>query len=273
MIRMLEVLEPHIALIACEDAPGPWRGINTFRMSRNDFLSRALRKLFGNNSSLMLLKLAIKRRNIKKLLINFATMAVQTRRAWEDLNVEVFVHCHGWDVHFDARSDKWPHPNIHSTNYIEAVRKLSNRVIYIANSQHTKNILMQNGIPELRIRLKRFGVEDRGDTPSSGKQASRQLKLLYLGRLVDFKGPDLVIKAFDVACGRGLSAELVVAGDGPLLSTCELLATDSPFKDKIRIHGPVDRDLLRNFIGRQTFSYIIIEKVQFPIVRKLLGLS
>jgi glycosyltransferase involved in cell wall biosynthesis len=241
MIRMLEMLEPHVALIACDDVSGQWHGIDTFCLNRKDIPSRSLRKLVGQYPTLMLLKIAIKKRKIRKILINYATMAVETRRAWADLNVEVFVHCHGVDVHFDAKSEQWPHQNIHPANYLEAVRKLAGRVIFIANSQHTKNILIQQGIAESSIRLKLFGVEDRGDTPKS-HEANRPLKLLFLGRLVDCKGPDLVIKAFDLACARGLSAELIIAGDGHLLNTCELLKNDSPFKGRIKIHGPVDRD-------------------------------
>ena len=188
MIRMLEMLKSHIALIACDEVSGKWHGIDTFCLRRKDIGSRVLRKLVGKNEALMLLKIAIKKRKIKKILINYATMAVATRQAWEDLNVEVFVHCHGWDIHFDAKCDQWPHQKVHCQDYIEAVRKLSKRVIYIANSQHTKNNLIQQRIPESRIRLKLFGVEDRGEPASSTKMANQPIKLLYLGRLVDCKG-------------------------------------------------------------------------------------
>lgn len=242
LMRMLEILEPRLALIVCSDVSGKWRGIDTHCLHRNDLPSRALRKFLGQRPSLMLLKSAIKRRKIKKILINYATMAVATRSAWEDLAAEVFVHCHGFDVHFDAKSEQWPHQNIHPASHLEAVRSLAGRVIYIANSQHTKDSLIRYGIPEARIQLKLFGVEDRGDAPQSIHQPNRLLKLLYLGRLVDFKGPDLVIRAFELACQRGLSAELTIAGDGHLLNTCELLKHNSPFRDRITILGPVDRD-------------------------------
>lgn len=241
LIRMLEILEPHVALIACDDVAAPWHGIDTFCLHRKDIFSRALRKFMGTRPWLMLLNRAIRRRKIRKMLINYATMAVATRPAWEDLDVEVFVHCHGFDVHFDARSDFWPHQNIHPDNYVEAVRDLSQRVTYIANSQHTKNKLLQQGIPVSQIRLKMFGVEEHNGLSRASAACDGPLKLLYLGRLIDCKGPDLVIKAFDLACQRGLLAELVIAGDGPLLNTCELLKYDSAFGNRIKILGPVDR--------------------------------
>lgn len=242
LIRMLEVLEPQVALIVGDDVSGQWRGIDTFCLCRKDIPSRAIRKLAGMYPTLQLLKMAIQRRKIRKILINYATMAVATQQAWEDLPVDVFVHCHGWDIHFDAKSEQWPHRNIHPAGYLEAVCKLAERVIFIANSQHTKNILIQHGIPESRVQLKLFGVEDRGVAPQPVKPANRPVKLLFLGRLVDFKGPDLVIKAFELACQRGLVAELTIAGAGYLLNTCELLKNDSTFRDRIKILGPVDRD-------------------------------
>jgi glycosyltransferase involved in cell wall biosynthesis len=64
-----------------------------------------------------------------------------------------------------------------------------------------------------------------------------ELTILYLGRLVDFKGPEQVIRAFDVACKKGLNARLVLAGDGPLRVTCELLKRDLEYGHKIEIPG------------------------------------
>ena len=238
--RMLDVLEPHTALIACDEVSRQWKGIETFSLSRRDHMSRIWRKLTKSDPGILLLRRVIKKKGIKKVLINFATMAIATRQVWEDLDVEVFVHCHGWDIHFDACNEQWPPNRIHSEAYKEAVRDLSNRVTYIANSQNTKQVLLANGIPAARIELKAFGVEDRGDMPRDFQRGEKLLKLLYLGRLIDCKGPDLVIKAFDLACQRGLQAELILAGDGPLFNACALLRHESRYCDRIKIIGPVD---------------------------------
>jgi glycosyltransferase involved in cell wall biosynthesis len=243
MMRMFEMLQAHISLVVCEENISQgWKGFDTFSINRRDIPSRVGRRLFGRSPALMLLRSAIKRRKINKIFINYASMAITTRAAWEDLDVEVFVHCHGHDIHFDAKSEEWPHSNVNSASYLAEVQQLSGRVIYIANSEYTRQHLIQYGIAESRIRLKLFGVEDQGNTTLADRKPNRRLKLLFLGRLVDFKGPDLVIKAFDLACKKGLQADLIIAGDGHLLNTCELLQHDSPYKNRITIHGPVDRE-------------------------------
>jgi glycosyltransferase involved in cell wall biosynthesis len=64
--------------------------------------------------------------------------------------------------------------------------------------------------------------------------------VLYLGRLVDFKGPDVVIRAFELARRRGFGGRLIIAGDGPLRVTCELLRATSTSRDDIQMLGAVD---------------------------------
>ena len=66
------------------------------------------------------------------------------------------------------------------------------------------------------------------------------LEILYLGRLIDCKGPDLVIQAFERAVDRGLDGHLHMAGDGPLWEVCKALRDASPHRDRIKLHGAVD---------------------------------
>jgi glycosyltransferase involved in cell wall biosynthesis len=228
-------------LIACNDLSGKWGGIDAFCVDPNDMRSRVMRHLFGDLLATVLLERAISQHRIRYILINYATLALKTRRAWEKLDVKVFVHCHGIDIHVDAKAEQWPHHNIYPRCYMEQLRQLSDRVIYIANSHHTRNCLTNIGIPQSRIEVKMFGVEEHGEMTGSVRRKGKPLVLLFLGRLVDFKGPDLVIKAFELARRKGLLAELIIAGDGPLMPTCELLRDGSPFRDEIRILGPVDR--------------------------------
>src|SRR5690606_33177261 len=67
-----------------------------------------------------------------------------------------------------------------------------------------------------------------------------EVQILYLGRLVDCKGPDLTIQAFSLACEQGLRGKLTIAGDGPLLAECEQLRAVSPFAHCIQLLGSVD---------------------------------
>ena len=64
--------------------------------------------------------------------------------------------------------------------------------------------------------------------------------ILYLGRLIDCKGPDLVIAAFSLACDLGLRGRLLIAGDGPERGRCELARERSRHKSRIELLGLVD---------------------------------
>ncbi|MCX6376314.1 MAG: glycosyltransferase family 4 protein, partial [Armatimonadetes bacterium] len=76
--------------------------------------------------------------------------------------------------------------------------------------------------------------------PPRREPRTQPINILYLGRLIDLKGPDLVIRAFEIACSRGMDAQLVIAGDGPLRTMCELLRARSRFRERITLLGAVD---------------------------------
>ncbi|NET30421.1 MAG: glycosyltransferase family 4 protein [Cyanothece sp. SIO1E1] len=243
--RSIECLEDHIAFIASFKANDQWNEeIPGFNLTGPKFtLKERIRYKFqGPPDNIDRLRRYIKKSRVDKLLIHFADMALITLEAWLDLDVEVFVYCHGYDIHFDARNDTWPYASRHPHDYAERVFRLSDRVTFFANSQHTQNKLQAIGVPAENIQLIYYGVELPEQLPEYPIKAKDELlNLLFLGRLVDFKGPDLVIKSFEQACKQGLNAKLTIAGDGNLMPMCQLLVYESPYGDRIQFVGPVDR--------------------------------
>jgi glycosyltransferase involved in cell wall biosynthesis len=59
--------------------------------------------------------------------------------------------------------------------------------------------------------------------------------LLFVGRLVPYKGVDVLIRAM-----RSVDAHLVVIGDGPLRAALEGLATDTRVGERVTFAGTVD---------------------------------
>ena len=126
---------------------------------------------------------------------------------------------------------------------------MKDHIYFIANSIDTQNKLEAIGIPKQQIHLKYLGSELQPERDVF-MDNSKDFKVLYLGRLVDFKGPEMVIQAFEIACEQGLQGTLTMAGDGPLRATCELMKRKSKFGDRIHILGAVSKekgdDLRRN---------------------------
>ena len=196
------------------------------------FISNRIAHYFN----LLQLLRAIHSKNITVILIHYATTAVSFKKVLLTTQKPIFIHCHGYDVTWNAKSAGVP---MHGDRYVAQILSMPDNVIFIGNSKKTIQRLVDIGIPQKRIVLKYLGVEVP-DAYSGSCLKTEKLTVLYLGRLVDFKGPDLVIRAFEVACYKGFEGVLVVAGDGPLRQTCELLRAHSPFKDRITLLGAVD---------------------------------
>ena len=251
MQRMIEAIEAHIAYIACI-SPGQraWQSrIPTIDLADPSALIwRLLRKgrfSLGKNipvkSGIKILEKTLRSRKVSVVLAHFLEFALQYEEVWERTSVPLYVHCHGFDVTWELRKHENPSERRFDGRYIDRVRRLSERAMLIANSHCTARRLVDIGIKTDRIAIKYLGVPVPSSFPERNALTDRPLQVLYLGRLVDFKGPDLVIKAFDEACIRGFGGELVIAGDGPLRVTCEIMRKRSRFSKRIKLMGAVDR--------------------------------
>lgn len=180
---------------------------------------------------------------VAAVLMHYVNRAVRYRDVIESIAKPVFVHCHGYDVTWDLRVPEGSRfgCHFHPSNYIDAVRELPENLKFIANSRHTMERLEDIGVSKERIVVKHLGVEIP-EHPRPSHRRTRSVEILFLGRLVDFKGPDLVIRAFERASERGLDGRLTLAGDGPLRLTCELLRSRSPYQGRISLVGSVDEE-------------------------------
>ncbi|GAB3531494.1 hypothetical protein GCM10027443_13800 [Pontibacter brevis] len=178
---------------------------------------------------------------IDLVFIHFLNYAVSFKKILNSLPCRVFIHCHGYDVHWDLCNHLNPEERIHSINYLSEIRSFEKNVHFIANSNFTKRILLEAGIGENNISIKYLGVPIEQKKTVVDKKHG-YISILYLGRLIDCKGPDIVIQAFELACDKGLKGELIIAGDGPLRVTCELYKAKSKYKKNIHFLGAISAE-------------------------------
>ena len=240
--RMLAGIEEHlVAVAAYHPTERFWRGhVPVIPLDAPWSLGwRAARKLGLRSVPNLRLRRALRSRRLHAVLVNYVTVAAQLEGALRSARCPVFVHCHGYDVTFDLRSHEDPKSRCYGPDYVETVQRIAQRATLIANSRTVAGRLAAIGIPPDRIVTKYLGVPVPDAAPPP-RPARRDVTVLYLGRLVDCKAPDLTIRAFEQACALGMDGRLVVAGDGPLRMTCELIARHSRYSDRIQLLGAVD---------------------------------
>lgn len=252
-LRMFEMLGKDLKIICTEKAPNgtEWNGVPVKGISNPPIsisgklkyrISRRLSKKDRYRSKQKKFEKLLKEYKIEVVLIHFLNYSLDFEPVLAKLKIPVFIHCHGRDVQWNMYEIKFPLQPVHDKEYPSEVVELPGHIRFIANSHLTKRNLMKIGLDENRIFVKYLGVP----TPelpsglSSNKGNKTTLSILFLGRLVDCKGPDIVILAFELAKRKGLDAELIIAGDGPLRITCELMRLRSEFREDIKLLGEVD---------------------------------
>jgi glycosyltransferase involved in cell wall biosynthesis len=180
------------------------------------------------------LRRAITRSEANIVYCHFANLAVRLRTVWDNLDIPIVVHCHGFDVSFDLLNTHG-RPR-YRQNYPQQIAALSQRCHFIANSDFTRSNLLRHGVEEQRVLTWHFGVPPIIDRPQHIEEVTQ---ILFLGRFIGCKGPVETLRAFANAVGRGLNAKLTMAGDGPLFQTCCDLAAELGVKDRVAFPGAV----------------------------------
>lgn len=243
LFRLLENFQEEIACIVTNEP-------NTVRISwkqelLNPYHAKIIRRLDENLNRKYIYPYLIKnvenKYNTTVNYIHFIGFALKVKEFIKNSHNPTIIHCHGKDVMWDLL-DHQGKP-MHSQTYFNELNEISNTAFFIANSSFTKNQLLMQHIPEERIFINHFGKNVEHEYEN---EVDRRFRILYLGRLVDFKGPIEVIEAFEQACDMGLDGELVIAGGGELEAECEKKVKSSKYSDRIDLLGWVNKEEAEN---------------------------
>lgn len=151
----------------------------------------------------------------------------------------------------------------------------------IANSKDTKDSIINcYNIHEKKIRILPNPVFSSDIYKMAKEKTNDDILnstfILAVGRLVDQKGFDTLIKSFALVLEKGIKVDLVILGDGPLLNDLKNLSIELKIEDKVHFKGFVQNlypyykncsifVLTSRFEG---FGNVIIEALAFgkPIV-------
>ena len=160
---------------------------------------------------------------------------------------------------------------------------------FVVPSRFMEGVLVQGGFDSEKIKLLRnflpttLGMDDTLDSRETGTAETGSSYVLFLGRLSEEKGPDVLLEAFSICAEKLRDLKVVFAGDGPMRGELEK-SIPSELSARISFTGYLRGGALRNLIKGasfvvvpsrcyENFPYSILEAFSFgvPVVGSRLG--
>jgi glycosyltransferase involved in cell wall biosynthesis len=142
------------------------------------------------------------------------------------------VTLHGYDINIDPKWWEAGHGGLAMRSYPARLLELAQRplVHFVAVSNAIRLRAVSFGIPENKITVHYTGVDTSKFSPGGRPLIERDRRVLFIGRLVEKKGCEYLIRAFAKVQDTVPNALLVIVGDGPLREPLRKLT------QKMRVH-------------------------------------
>lgn len=139
------------------------------------------------------------------------------------LQIPLIVTFHGYDATVKPEDAQPFYFSSHRMYFRRQEALKRETSLFIAVSKFVKSKLLEQGFPPNKIKVHYIGINVDEFRPDAS--ISRDRTILFVGRLVEKKGCEYLIKAMNRVKAKFPDAELVVVGDGPLRASLEKLAS------------------------------------------------
>ena len=168
-----------------------------------------------------------------------AHFGVEAVKAWpiaKALDLPMLVTLHGYDINIDREWWEAGQGGDAARNYPIRLLELAKhpRVRFIAVSEVIRHCAISYGIPEGKIALQYIGVDTSQFVPGGRPIVERAPRVLFVGRLVEKKGCEYLIRAFVKVQEAVPDARLVIVGDGELREPLRQLAEELEVRAEFR---------------------------------------
>ena len=106
-------------------------------------------------------------------------------------------------------------------------------------SEHNRQFLIEKGCPENKIHVVRCGVDPGAFAAGHARPPHPIPKIGTLGRMVEKKGIDDLIRACQILKDQNRAFHLEIAGDGPMQSELQALVSDGDLAEQVHFKGPL----------------------------------
>jgi glycosyltransferase involved in cell wall biosynthesis len=117
-------------------------------------------------------------------------------------------------------------------------------------SDYNRRFLIEKGCPGNKIHVVRCGVDPAAFAAGSERAADPIPTIGTLGRMVEKKGMDDLIRACGILTKRDVAFKLEIAGDGPMQSDLQTLAGEGELAKRVRFIGPLAHDQVPGWLQR-----------------------
>jgi colanic acid/amylovoran biosynthesis glycosyltransferase len=116
----------------------------------------------------------------------------------------------------------------------------------LPNSEYLAQLLREAGAPPAKIAVHRLGIEVSrfAEVDRSARDPHAPWRAIAVGRFVEKKGFEFLIRAVAAAGERAGRLEVALIGDGPLRPELERLASDLGVTDRVRFVGWLSREAM-----------------------------
>jgi glycosyltransferase involved in cell wall biosynthesis len=130
--------------------------------------------------------------------------------------------------------------------------------LVVGGNQNNLEFALKNGAKESRSTVfpsskllhRRHATEPASRAKDELVAANPAVRhFIYVGRLLDVKHPDDVLRAFSVIAGAEPGCALLMAGDGPMRGELEELARELKIEDRVQFMGNVAQERLANLLA------------------------
>jgi len=147
-------------------------------------------------------------------------------------------------------------PNQTEMNRVRYRKMLLSAKLFTVNSNYTRLLLDQvDSSPKQRVRLLPVGLDTSLFEPSRNFGADQQnifFRLVYVGRLVEWKGADRAIDIIEkLVVEFGLkNIELTIIGKGPLQSKLEKTVEEKGLSENVKLLGEQDQSSIKSILSQ-----------------------
>jgi glycosyltransferase involved in cell wall biosynthesis len=127
-------------------------------------------------------------------------------------------------------------------------RKAQRAVKMLTISEYNRAYLESIGVAPDKLAVLRCGVSFQTGLPGSEPRIADVYRIGTLGRLVEKKGVDVLIKAIALLKERPFRVELAIAGDGPLRAELEHLVASLGLNGTLHFEGNMPHDQVRTWM-------------------------